>query len=128
METQTISIPAFALEWSDWHTWTSLLSGAGSGGMSVVLPIDPGVYEVKYADIDERLHIGKASNLRMRVKQGLVKGKIPHSSGTRIRNEEDTSRIVIRWSRTDRPSAAEEELHLQHLACFGRLPKQTKRT
>ena len=40
----------------------------------------PGVYEVKRSDhaSDERLYIGKASDLRMRARQGLVKGKEPH--------------------------------------------------
>lgn len=35
-----------------------------------MLPDKAGVYEAKLVGIEERLTIGKASNLRMRVKQG----------------------------------------------------------
>ena len=51
---------------------------------AVRVPQIPGVYEVRLDQNDERLTIGKASNLRMRVKQGLVKGMVPHSTGERI--------------------------------------------
>jgi hypothetical protein len=83
------------------------------------------VYEVKYRDSDERLTIGKASNLRMRVKQGLVKGKVPHRAGEKIREKENTSQVVVRWAETERRAAAEEELHLRYRARFGRLPMYT---
>jgi hypothetical protein len=65
-------------------------------------------YEVKLSDHagDERLYIGTASDLRIRVRQGLVKGKMPHPGGTRIRAEQDLERLVVRWSLTDRPAAA----------------------
>lgn len=128
METQQIEIPAFTLKWSDWHTWDNLQRDVRSDPKGVTVPDVAGVYEAKYKDSEERLTIGKASNLRMRVKRGLVKGKVPHSSGARIRAAESTSRIVIRWAETDRPSAAEEELHRQYVARFGQLPKHTKRT
>ncbi|MGH9861982.1 MAG: hypothetical protein ACRD35_01015, partial [Candidatus Acidiferrales bacterium] len=88
----------------------------------------PGVYEVKTFDAEERLTIGKASNLRQRVKQGLVKGKTKHSTGKRIGGAEDVSHLLVRWAETDRPAAVEEELHLRHIARFGRLPKYTKHT
>ena len=91
-------------------------------------PSEPGVYEARLVDEEHCLTIGKASDLRMRIKQGLVKGKVPHSTGVRLRAEEDTNSIVIRWATTDRPSAAEEELHKQHVARFGALAKHTERT
>lgn len=51
----------------------------------------------------------------MRVKQGLVRGKVPHSTGERMRADGlDFSKIVVRWAATDRPSAAEEEMHKRH--------------
>lgn len=85
-----------------------------------------GVYEVRVIGTEEwRLTIGKASNLRHRIKQGLVKGIAKHSSGTRIRATEDVSRIEVRWACTDRPCAAEEELHKQYERTFGGLPKYT---
>ncbi len=89
----------------------------------------PGVYEVRYVDADdERLHIGKASDLRWRIRQGLVKGKAPHSTGKRIRAMEDVSRLVVRWAVTDRPACAEEELHREYCTKFGVLPTYTLRT
>ena len=88
----------------------------------------PGVYEAKYINAEERLTIGKTSNLRMRIKQGLIKGKTPHSAGQKIRDNEDTSRIVVRWSITDRPAAVEEELHKRHINMFGELPKYVDHT
>jgi hypothetical protein len=128
MDVQYIEIPAITLDWSNWYTWYKFQRDARSDPDSITLPNATGVYEAKLVGIEERLTIGKASNLRMRVKQGLVKGKIPHSSGDDIRSHEDLSKIVIRWAITDRPAAAEEELHRKHIEAFGRLPKYTDRT
>ena len=64
----------------------------------------------------------------MRIKQGLVKGKAPHSAGDRIRAKEDVSKIVVRWAITNRPPAVEEEMHKKHLNRFGKLPKYVKHT
>lgn len=125
--TETISIPPITLEWSDWTPWEKFaLDVKLQGGVSV--PSKPGVYEVKYADSDEWLHIGRAAHLYGRIKGGLVKGRSPHSTGDRIRQEEDVSKLVVRWAVTDRPAAVEEELHRRHRAKFGKLPKYTKTT
>lgn len=91
------------------------------GGIPVTNDSD--VYEVKYADTGERLTIGKASNLRMRVKRGLVKSRVPVSTGIRIREVEDTALPVVRWATTVRSSCAEEELHRLHRDQTGGLPK-----
>lgn len=128
MEREEIRIPLIVLEWSEWVAWDDLKVDARHGGGVKVPNQKPGVYEVKYADAEERLTIGKASNLRMRIKQGLVKGKARHSTGKRIRANEDVSRIVVRWAVTDRPAAVEEELHRRYRAKFGRLPKHVKHT
>ena len=128
METQTIRIPEIELRWSDWIPWESFKLDARRDPSGVTPPSEPGVYEARLVDEEHRLTIGKASDLRMRIKQGLVKGKVPHSTGVRLRAEEDTNSIVIRWATTDRPSAAEEELHKQHVARFGALAKHTERT
>ena len=128
MFTQTLHIPPIVLDWSTWVAWNDLkLDARSPGGVTVPNKV-PGIYEVRCKHAQERLHIGRASNLRMRVKRGLVKGKVPHSTGKRIRASEDVSRIVVRWAVTGRPAAAEEELHRQHRAEFGRLPKHTRRT
>ena len=127
MEIEVIEIPRIKLEWSDWIPWDDLKTDGRSGGIKVPNK-KPGVYEVKYGDAEERLTTGKASDLRMRIKQGLVKGKTPHSAGERIRANETTSDIVIRWASTDRPAAVEEELHKRHLNRFGELPKYVKHT
>jgi excinuclease UvrABC nuclease subunit len=122
MEIETIKIPPIHLKLSEWIPWDNLKADARKGGIKVPNK-KPGVYEVKYAETEERLTIGKASDLRMRIKQGLVKGKTPHSAGERIRASEDISRIVVRWAITDRPAAVEEELHKRYLRKFGKLPK-----
>jgi len=98
------------------------------GGGVIVPNRKAGVYEAKYVDDEQRLTIGKASDLRMRVKQGLVKGKTLHSAGKRIRANEDIRKVVVRWAITDRPAAVEEELHRRHRERFGRLPKYTQYT
>lgn len=122
-----IEIPPITLDWSDWHLWENIASDATIPN-SVTPPNKPGVYEVRLNGQDERLTIGKASNLRRRVKRGLVKGKLPHSSGQKIRADEDTAQIVVRWAETDRPAAVEEYLHRQYKDSFGQLPKYTKIT
>ncbi len=126
VKTQEILIPLISLRWSDWYKWERFLLDARKNPSAIRVPNLSGVYEAKFECAQERLTIGKASNLRMRVKQGLVKGKTPHSTGKRIRKLEDTSKIVIRWAETDRPSAVEEELHRLHRKAYGGLPKHTK--
>ncbi|HNT78923.1 MAG TPA: hypothetical protein PKH77_28280 [Anaerolineae bacterium] len=128
MDINLIAIPAIELHWTDWYVWERLTLDARIDPNSVTPPNVSGVYEVRLNHQDERLTIGKAANLRRRVKQGLVKGKMPHSSGKDIRAHEDTTQIVIRWAETDRPAAVEEELHRRHKEIFGRLPKYTDRT
>lgn len=85
------------------------------------------MWEVKYADADGRLTIGKASDLRMCIKQALVKDKVPHSAGKSIGAQDDLSRVV-RWAVITRPVAAEEDLHKKYEAEFGKLPKHTEHT
>lgn len=127
-EIQFIIIPPITLTWSAWYHWHHFLLDARSDPTGIRVPQAPGVYEARHAHTAERLTIGKAANLRMRIKQGLVKGKAPHSSGSNIRMLEDTADIVVRWAVTDRPSAVEEELHRQYREQFGRLPWYTERT
>ena len=118
---QILVIEPIALEWSPWTPWHALLVDARSeGGVRMPNRI-LGVCEVRYPHEEQRLTIGRASDLRMRIKQGLVKGKAKHSAGKRIRTNEDVERIVVRWAATDRPAAAEEELHLRHRERFGTL-------
>jgi len=127
MDTTLIEIPIIRLEWSDWEKWDDLKANARRGGVKVPNHV-PGVYEAKYEDAEERLTIGKASDLRHRIKQGLVKGIAPHSAGEKIRKYEDVSRIVVRWACTDRPACAEEELHKKHIETHGQLPNYVEYT
>jgi hypothetical protein len=128
MEKQSIVIPPIKLEWSQWEKWSDIILDA-RGGAGVFIPnFKPGVYEVRLQYEERRLTIGKASNLRFRVRQGLVKGKSPHSSGKDIREKEDISKIVVRWAETDRPAAVEEHLHMAYLKRFGEPPKYTDHT
>ena len=125
---ETIRIPEIELKWSDWYGWEQVAKDARSFDGVHIPNFKPGVYEAKHRDAEERLTIGKASDLRMRVRQGLVKGKTAHSTGDRIRRNEDVSTIVIRWAETSRPAAVEEDLHLRYRERFGGLPKHTKST
>lgn len=128
MDIQLIEIPPVTLNWSDWHKWERFLRDARTDPNGIILPDESGVYEARLVNAEERLTIGKASNLRMRVKQGLVKGKVPHSAGKDIREKENTAQVIIRWATTERPAAVEEELHRRHVEMFGKLPKYTDRT
>jgi hypothetical protein len=122
-----LDIGTIVLDWGSWVPWHEVAID-NRRGLGVSIPNHrPGVYEVRYADQDsnERLHIGMTGNLRMRVRQGLVKGATPHSTGRRIREREDLSRLVVRWAVTDRPAAAEEELHRLYRQQFGQLPTYT---
>ncbi|MGA2573244.1 MAG: hypothetical protein ABSF36_03410 [Candidatus Methanomethylicaceae archaeon] len=127
MDKEIIEIPKITLDWTDWAKWDDLkVDLRFNFGISV--PNESGVYEAKLLEEEERLTIGKASNLRMRVKQGLAKGKLPHSAGEKIREKEDTSKIVVRWATTERPCAVEEELHKKYMLKFSRLPKYVDHT
>lgn len=129
-ERARLEIGTITLDWCDWVPWAEL-SADNRGGAGVAIPNGaPGVYEVRHGGNDgaERLYIGRASDLRLRVRQGLVKGKLPHSGGRRIRESEDVSRLVVRWAATGRPAAAEEELHRAYQARFGHLPTYTLST
>ena len=125
---EIINIESIVLRWSDWVSWDDLKIDARHGGGVRVPNYIPGVYEVKYRDSEERLTIGETLDLRMRIKQGLVKGKTPHSAGSKIRAKEDVSNLVIRWAVTARPAAVEEELHRRYEVEHGEFPKYTKHT
>ena len=128
MVIEIIEIPRIELKWSEWYHWDELKKDARcESGIKVPNRVS-GVYEVICFGTEERLTIGKASNLRTRVRQGLIKGKTKHSSGKKIRANEDVSRLVVRWAVTDRPACVEEELHKKHREKFGRMPKYTKHT
>lgn len=112
MEKERINLPpTIELEWSDWTAWDAIKVDARRVG-GVKIPRTPGVYEAKYKEDEKRLTIGKASNLRERVRNGLVKGRIPHGPREDMRfATERFSEMVVRWAVTDRPAAAEEEIH-----------------
>jgi len=125
VEKQSLAPLPIVLQWSAWYPWPSLLIDGRAGGIAIP-NYKPGVYEARLKGANERLTIGKASDLRRRVRQGLVKGMSFHSSGDGIRANEDTSKVEVRWAETKHRAAAEEELHRQHVAKYGRLPKYTK--
>lgn len=127
-----IHIPPIKLEWSYWHSWRDVERDARQDGV-VVPNKEPGVYEVMLDDGRKTLlALGRTNDLRMQIKQGLVRGKAPHSVGDRIRADMKegkirASDIGIRWAVTDRPAAVAEELHKRYKAWFGELPKYNKR-
>jgi len=125
IETQVIRIPEIRLQWSSWYTWAQLLvDGRKRAGVHIPNK-KSGVYEARLRGQEARLTIGETRNLRYRIRQGLVKGKAPHSSGGDIRRYEDTTQVEVRWAETARHRAAEEELHRQHVVRAGRLPTYT---
>lgn len=129
-EQVSLEIGTIVLEWSDWALWADVAAD-DRGGAGVTIPNHvAGVYEVRRTGHygTERLYIGRASDLRLRVRQGLVKGKLPHPGGNRLRAGEDVSQLEVRWAVTNRPAAAEEELHRAHRAEFGCLPAYTLNT
>ena len=120
-----IHIQPIVLEWSEWHSWEDIRKDVKDGGIRI--PYEPGVYEARLHNEEERLTIGRASHLYSRVKDGLVKGN-SHSTSWRIQDNESVEDILIRWAVTDRPAAVEEELHIRYRGKFGELPKYTKNT
>ena len=128
MEVQKIVIAPIELNWSQWYIWQELMEDARSGGIRIPNGV-PGVYEARLIGATKRLTKGKASNLRMRIRQGLIKGKTAHSAGKNIRETENVNSVEIRWATTDRPSAVEEELHKQYVSQHhGEMPKYTQHT
>ena len=119
-----IHIEPILLDWSEWHPWLDIKRHAQQGGV-VVPNKQSGVYEVKIRGAEDRLAIGKSADLRMRIKQGLVCGKVGHPAGDKIRSRENVEDVMVRWAITDRPAAVEEELHMRHEGRFGELPKYT---
>jgi hypothetical protein len=127
-ETQIIQLPPIVLYWYPWERWDDLLQ-EGPAIMDEHRSVHkPGVYEARLRDQEERLVIGKAADLTDRVLQGLIKGTTAHDAGKKIRANENVHLVVVRWAPTDRPAAAEEELHRLHIARFARLPKYTGHT
>ena len=120
-----IDIEPIVLDWSEWHSWEDIRKDVRDGGIRV--PYEPGVYEARLRNEDERLTIGRASHLYSRVKDGLVKGN-SHSTSWRIQDNESVEDILIRWAITNRPATVEEELHKRYKGRFGKLPKYTKNT
>ncbi len=128
METQRLEIPAIVLNWTPWYAWDQIASASMSKN-GAAISSGPGVYEVaNNSGSPLRLTVGKAVNLDRRIREQLVLGRGKHSTGTRIRAAEDPSKLVVRWAETDRPCAAEEELHIRYRAQYKCLPLYTKRT
>jgi hypothetical protein len=102
---------------------------AEHGAAILELPfIFPGVYEARLKRDGRRLTIGRAKSLGPRILYGLIRGTTRHEAGRKIRENEDVTKVLVRWAFTDRPAAAEEELHHRHFQKWGRLPKYTVRT
>ena len=114
-----VHIEPIVLEWSEWHSWRDV-----ERGDCAVAPCEQaGVYEAKISGRKERLAIGKAKDLRARVKQGLMGGKAGEPAGEELGADED---VVVRWAATERPAAVVEELCIRHKGRFGELPKYTR--
>ena len=117
-----VHIEPIVLDWSEWHSWRDVERDAREGG-TVVPGEQAGVYEAKISGRKERLAIGKAKDLRARVKQGLMGGKAGDTAGADFGAGED---VVVRWAATERSAAVVEELQIRHKGRFGELPKYTR--
>ena len=111
-EKTTIKIPPIKLNWSDWISWNTIKN------RDVEIPNTPGVYEVRHKNRKKLLTIGRSLNLKKRIRQQLIRGR-SHSAGKDICNEEDVSKLAIRWAETERPAAAEEALLIEHFEILG---------
>lgn len=119
-----VHIEPIVLDWSEWHSWRDVERDAREGG-AVAPSNQPGVYEARLSGSKERLAIGKARDLRMRVKQGLMRGK--GNAGEPAGEEVGAGEyVVVRWAVTERPAAVVEELCIRHKGKFGKLPKYTR--
>ncbi len=127
MEIQNLEIPPIVLKWTRWYSWEQIASASTSKN-EVEISSGPGVYEVANSRSKRRLTIGKSVNLNARIRNQLVLGRGKHSTGKRIRASEDASRLRVRWAETDRPCAAEEELHIHYRERYKCLPLYTKHT
>ena len=119
---EVLEIPPIVLRWSYSERWDDV-AGTGEHATEFQLPTDPGVYFVYRVGEPVLLYIGGTSNLRRRVTDALVRGKLMHIAGQKIREGEDVEGLRVAWAVTDRPAAAEEELHRKHLERCGRPPK-----
>ena len=127
-EEEVLDIPGIYLGWSRWELWEDLAKTLPRG-LGIELPRGrPGVYEARLEGDEERLVIGKASDLSKRIKEGLIRGNLAHTAGRKIRAQEHTNLVEVRWAITQWPAAAEEVLHKRHIETFGRLPKYTGHT
>jgi hypothetical protein len=126
MEKEKITIPGIELSWTDWVSWKDIEKEEEHGGVKI--DRDPGVYEVRFSDCEDRLTIGKTVNLNKRIRRGLVQGKLFHSSGKliRVEHKKELEKILIRWAKTNWPSAVEEALHKRHLEKFGKKPEYVR--
>lgn len=81
MSEQTVlEIGTITLDGSDWVPGVEILTD-NRGGAGVSIPnVIAGVYEVHSIDNEpgDRVYIGRAGDLRLRVRQGLAKCKLPH--------------------------------------------------
>ncbi len=125
---ETIELPDVHLQWSYVENWETLREAMGQATNTELPPAEPGVYEVSAGNLFARLYIGRAADLYARICYGLIGGTSPHTAGQKIRENEDLSKLSIRWAATDRPAAVEEALHLRHIKDCGHLPKYTTRT
>ncbi|MEO1958746.1 MAG: GIY-YIG nuclease family protein [Nautiliaceae bacterium] len=119
--TNEIKIPTIKLHWIDFYSFDELLKDARSDGIKVLNK--PGMYEVRDEN-EEILNIGRASNPRMRVKQGFVKGKTPCSTRNRmLKSGVNFDTLKVRWAVTDWPNSCEEFLHKEYKKKYRTLPK-----
>ena len=123
MKKETITIKAI-VKWSPWYTWRALEVDRRKHGTE--LPYDKrGVYMVRKKGSDKRLFIGWSDKDLGRMIQECLHGRKdrPSLAGNRLRENEDLSKLEIRWVETERPLAVWEDLVKQHITEHSFFPK-----
>ena len=125
------------LHWEKWVPWHTIKRYVQQRRLPNLTPKAPGVYEAKFSDQVERLHIGETGTgvngtLHQRIR-AFVRGNSDHSAGHRIEQCQgkgliNVSNIVVRWAVTEQHIEVQGELHRIHRVKYGRLPKYTEQT
>lgn len=89
-----------------------------------------GIFAVRQRGLAERLLVGRAGDLRRRLKHALVESRRRRATDDELRTKEDLTRIEMRWALASAREAPfipwaeiEAELLRRYVAQFGQWPK-----
>jgi len=114
------------IKWSEWIDWNRYKVNVRRGG--VIVPKESGVFEIRYKNSEELLLIDKSSNLRNKIRFALIKGTAVCSLGKKIRSNEDTDNLEVRWALTKSPIYVKKALVREYQERYGNYPKYVRWT